>query len=178
MTALATQDVLNEIAANAAELDRNPAFPHAAFAALKEAGALTPPPDRAEEWARVRAVSKADGSVGRIFEGHLNAYERLTLEGIDPEDHLLGVWGADPAPDEGEPARIEDDALHGSKVFCSGAGGLDRALVIAKGTLVYVDLHEQRRPSTRAGTGPAGCGRASRTWCTSTARRSSRRCSR
>ena len=27
-------------------------------------------------------------------------------------------------------------------MFCSGAGGLDRALVIAKGTLVYVDLHE------------------------------------
>jgi alkylation response protein AidB-like acyl-CoA dehydrogenase len=142
VTALATQDVLNEIAANAAELDRNPAFPHAAFAALKEAGALTPPPERADEWQRVRAVSTADGSVGRIFEGHLNAYERLTLDDIDPGDHLLGVWGADPTPDEGEPARIEHGALHGSKVFCSGAGGLDRALVIAKGTLVYVDLHE------------------------------------
>ena len=87
-------------------------------------------------------MSKADGSVGRIFEGHLNAYERLALEDIDPEDHLLGVWGADPTPDEGEPARIENGELHGSKVFCSGAGGLDRALVIAKGTLVYVDLHE------------------------------------
>lgn len=43
-------------------------------------------------------VSKADGSVGRILEGHFNAYERLQLEGIDPHDHLLGVWGADPAP--------------------------------------------------------------------------------
>ena len=73
VTALATQDALNEIAANAAELDRHPAFPHAAFRALKDAGALTPPPTRAEEWARVREVSKADGSVGRIFEGHLNA---------------------------------------------------------------------------------------------------------
>jgi hypothetical protein len=142
VTALATQDVLNEIAANAAELDRNPAFPQAAFRALREAGALTPPPDRADEWARVREVSKADGSVGRIFEGHLNAYERLTLEDIDPEEHLLGVWGADPTPDEGEAARIEGEALHGSKVFCSGAGGLDRALVMVKGTLVYVDLHD------------------------------------
>ena len=44
MTVLATEDVLLTIAANAAELDRNAAFPHAAFAALKEAGALTPPP--------------------------------------------------------------------------------------------------------------------------------------
>ena len=140
MTALAVRDVLDEIAANAAELDARPAFPHAAFAALREAGALIPPPTREEEWQLVRAVSQADGSVGRIFEGHYNAYERLTLEGIDPEEHLLGVWGADPTPNEGEKARIEGDALHGAKVFCSGAGGLDRALVIAQGTLVYVDL--------------------------------------
>jgi hypothetical protein len=140
VTAIAARDVLDTIAGNAAELDAHPAFPHAAFAALREARMLTPPPDRAEEWARVRAVSKADGSVGRIFEGHLNAYERLALEGIDPEDHLLGVWGADPLAHEGEPARIEGDELHGSKVFCSGAGGLDRALVIADRKLVYVDL--------------------------------------
>ena len=142
MTALAVRDVLDEIAANAALLDAHPAFPHAAFAALGEANALTPPPTRGEEWQLVREVSKADGSVGRIFEGHLNGYERLTLDGIDPEDHLLGVWGADPLPHEGTAAYIEDDALHGEKVFCSGAGGLDRALVIAKGTLVYVDLHD------------------------------------
>ena len=140
MTALAVQDVLHEIAANAAALDTHPAFPHAAFAALKEAGALTPPATHADEWGLVREVAAADGSVGRIFEGHYNAVERLRLDGIDPEDHLLGVWGADPAPHEGEPARIEGDRLHGAKVFCSGAGGLDRALVIARGTLVYVDF--------------------------------------
>jgi len=142
VTIVAVRDVLEEIAANAAALDAQPAFPHAAFAALKEAGVLTPPPTRAEEWALVRKVAKADGSVGRIFEGHLNAYERLSIEGIDPEDHLLGVWGADPAPGEGEPAHSNGDEIHGVKVFCSGAGGLDRALVIARGTLVYVDLHD------------------------------------
>jgi hypothetical protein len=140
VTALAVRDVLSEISANAAVLDAQPAFPHAAFQALKDAGALTPPPTHAEEWGLVRRVAKADGSVGRIFEGHLNAYERLQLEGIDPEDHLLGVWGADPLPSEGRAALVEDDALHGEKVFCSGAGGLDRALVIAQGELVYVDL--------------------------------------
>jgi hypothetical protein len=77
-------------------------------------------------------VAKADGSVGRIFEGHLNAVERLTLDGIDPEDHWVGVWGADPLPDDGEAARIVNTELHGEKVFCSGAGGLHRALVIAR----------------------------------------------
>jgi alkylation response protein AidB-like acyl-CoA dehydrogenase len=141
VTALAVRDVLSEISANAAALDEQPAFPHAAFRALKEAQALTPPPTHEQEWALVRLVAKADGSVGRIFEGHLNAYERLQLDGIDPEDHLLGVWGADPLPHEGTPAYVEDGALHGEKVFCSGAGGLDRALVIARGELVYVDLH-------------------------------------
>ena len=136
----------NEIAANAAELDRNPAFPHAAFAALKEAGALTPPPERADEWQRVRAVSKADGSVGRIFEGHLNALRAARRSRASTPRITCSASGAPiRAPDEGEPARIENGALHGSKVFCSGAGGLDRALVIAKGTLVYVDLHETRR---------------------------------
>jgi alkylation response protein AidB-like acyl-CoA dehydrogenase len=142
VTIVAVRDVLEEIAAHAAVLDAQPAFPHAAFAALKEAGALTPPPTHREEWDLVRQVAKADGSVGRIFEGHLNAYERLTLDGIDPEDHLLGVWGADPAPGEGEPAIVEGDRITGVKTFCSGAGGLDRALVIARGTLVYVDLRE------------------------------------
>ena len=34
MTALAVRDVLDEIAANAAELDERPAFPRAAFTAL------------------------------------------------------------------------------------------------------------------------------------------------
>jgi hypothetical protein len=142
VTALAVRDVLDEIAGNAAQLDSTPAFPHAAFGALKDAGALTPPPTHDEEWGLVRAVAKADGSVGRIFEGHLNGYERLALDGIDPEDHLLGVWGADPLPSEGTPAYVEDDRIHGEKVFCSGAGGLDRALVIARGDLVLVDLHD------------------------------------
>ena len=47
VTAVAVRDVLEEIAANAAALDAQPAFPHAAFEALQEAGALTPPPTRA-----------------------------------------------------------------------------------------------------------------------------------
>jgi alkylation response protein AidB-like acyl-CoA dehydrogenase len=138
VTAVAAHDVIEEIAADAAALDREPAFPHTAFTALRDAGALQPPPTRAEEWAFVRAVSKADGSVGRILEGHYNAYERLTLDGLDPGDRLLGVWGADPV--DGTPSYAQDDRLHGEKVFCSGAGGLDQALVVARGTLVHVDL--------------------------------------
>jgi hypothetical protein len=135
-------DALSEIAANAAALDARPRFPREAFEALQQAGALKVPARRDDEWALVRAVAAADGSVGRLYEGHLNAVERLILDGISPEDHWLGVWGADPIPAEGEPAYVAGDRIFGTKVFCSGAGGLTRALVIARGTLVYVDLGE------------------------------------
>jgi hypothetical protein len=140
VTLIAAAAPLDAIAEAASALDAAPEFPYAAFAGLRRAGRLTPPATREAEWALVRAVARADGSVGRLFEGHLNAYERLGLDGIDPGDALLGVWGAAPGPGEGEPAYLDGGRLYGTKVFCSGAGGLDRALVTAGGELVYVDL--------------------------------------
>ena len=164
-TGIAT-GTLEAIARGAAALDADPAFPEAAFERLAADGALALTagdrhPGRAREWAAVRAVARADGSVGRIFEGHLNGVERIAVAAPEPlrsaelaavrEGRLrLGVWGADPAAGEGEPARLADTpaglALTGEKVFCSGAGGLQRALVLARGeepgppSLVYVDL--------------------------------------
>jgi alkylation response protein AidB-like acyl-CoA dehydrogenase len=155
---------LSWIAANADDLDRHPRFPTEAFRRLGAAGALTARADARssflDELRLVRAVSRADGSVGRIFDGHLSAVERLLLSApwvLDPADRsaiaagrvLLGVWGADPDRDEGEPAALHDGPdgmqLDGVKTFCSGAGGVDRALVIARDAtdgrrLAYVDL--------------------------------------
>ena len=62
-------------------------------------------------------MAAADGSVGRIFDGHVNAVERIAVHAATPlcEELLLavvrdglrlGVWGADPAPGEGEPATL------------------------------------------------------------------------
>lgn len=134
-------DHLARIAAGAAERDRGDgAFPADAVAILRDAGMLEPITSLADQIDAVRAVSRADGSVGRIFDGHVNAQERL---GTTAFDGLLGVWGADPAPGEGEPARVDGDAMHGVKTFCSGAGGLDRALVLVRGDLVHVDLSER-----------------------------------
>ena len=48
------------------------------------AGPRSPGPTRppaARELALVRAVAAADGSVGRIYDGHLNAIERLAVQG-------------------------------------------------------------------------------------------------
>ena len=161
---------LSAIASGATALDRAPGFPGEAMHALTAAGvtALTVPDESGlsrtavgVEWATLRAVARADGSVARILDGHLNAVERIALLAPEPlrsehlravraGDRLLGVWGADPAPGEGEPARLDPGArsISGVKVFCSGAGGLDAALVLVRGPdpgpplLAYVDLTE------------------------------------
>lgn len=110
------EDALALVAAGAARRDRAPTFPSDALAALVAARATVPPETIAAEWALVRRVAAADGSVGRIFDGHLNAVERIRVaapgylraeldRAIADDGALLGVWGADPAPQEGEPAR-------------------------------------------------------------------------
>jgi hypothetical protein len=142
---------LAETARGAGALDRDPRFPSEALAALGEAGALTATVGAARaaapvlpEWELVRRVAAADASVGRILDGHLNAVERLEVAaepGLRDDElaklgggRLLGVWGADPLPGEGPPARIVEagaaTVLSGAKTFCSGAGGVDAALVM------------------------------------------------
>ncbi len=143
---------LEAIAAAAPDLDREPRFPREAFDALAAAGALTATIGAARdgasvapEWALLRRVAAADAAVARILDGHLNAVERLEVA-ADPElrdrelaavedgGRLLGVWGADPRRGEGDPARLHrTDAglvLRGVKTFCSGAGGVDAAMVM------------------------------------------------
>ncbi|HEY1852961.1 MAG TPA: acyl-CoA dehydrogenase family protein [Solirubrobacterales bacterium] len=144
---------LAAIATAALELDREPRFPAEAFRELGAAGALEATIGTARgggsvaaEWALVRRVAAADASVGRILDGHLNAVERLEVAAepalrerelgrLEGGLRLLGVWGADPGPGEGAPARLVESgdglALRGVKTFCSGAGGVDAALVLA-----------------------------------------------
>ena len=104
-------------------------------------------PPAAEELELVRAVARADASVGRIFDGHLNGVERLAVQAppalrdaelaaVRDRRLRVGVWGGDPRPGEGPAATVErrgaTETLSGVKTFCSGAGGLDRALVLAR----------------------------------------------
>jgi hypothetical protein len=157
---------LASVAAGANERDRTPRFPADGFEALAVAGVpqLAGERERCDlttEVALIRAVAAADASCGRILDGHFNGVERLAmnasrdlrereLEAVRAGELLLGVWGADPAPGEGFPARVENDAagnlvMHGVKTFCSGVGGVQRALVIARDSsgarrLAYVDV--------------------------------------
>jgi hypothetical protein len=166
--AAASGDALTQVAARAAARDRDPRapFPSAAIAALEAEGRLGRLGPYADQLALVRDVARADAGVSRIVDGHLNALERLTVQ-AEPElrdaelaatagsRRRLGVWGADPRPGEGEPARIEDGRLFGVKTFCSGAGGVDRALVLTGGRLAYVDVTQNTTVDDRwfAGAG-------------------------
>jgi hypothetical protein len=162
---------LATIAAAAAQRDAEAAFPEDAIGLLEREGALawnatggaTRPP-AAAELSLVRSVARADSSVGRIFDGHLNAVERLIVHGppslvarelaaVRAGRLRAGVWGGDPVPGEGPPAAVLETAgvLRGVKTFCSGAGGLHRALVLActnaggPPLAVWIDLTDTRR---------------------------------
>jgi alkylation response protein AidB-like acyl-CoA dehydrogenase len=168
-------NALARIAAGAADRDAQleAPFPEDAFEALEAAGALafnaragSARPPAALELDLVRRVASADGSVGRIFDGHLNAVERIAAQAPAPlRDRELtavlagelraGVWGGDPVPGEGPPATVVDagggEVLRGVKTFCSGAGGLHRALVLGRDQdggppiSVWIDLTDERR---------------------------------
>ena len=169
------EQALELIATEAGKLDAepHPAFPEAAIARLERAGALAfnaglgpQRPPAADELGLVRRVAAADGSVGRIFDGHLNAVERIAVQGppglrerelaaVASGELRAGVWGGDPVPEEGAPAMVLERGgarvLRGVKTFCSGAGGLHRALVLARAEhggpplLVWIDMTDHAR---------------------------------
>ena len=162
---LSLADALERVAARAGALDRSPRFPEQNFRDLQAAGVLClerygVSAPLGEQLAVVRAVACADGSTARILDGHLNGVERILALGSEQlgDDELadvaagalwVGVWGADPVLGEGDPAWLAHDdsgalVLRGTKVFCSGAGGVHRALVVARDSdgerrLAYVD---------------------------------------
>ena len=151
------QTVLAKIHAGASERDTDPKFPEEPFRELAKLGVTAIPAPSAdgkdrrgsftEEWRILREISEADSSVGRILDGHLNAVERLAvlapeplrsaeLDAISAGELLVGVWGADPIPGEGTPARLIRSGgevfVEGVKTYCSGSTGLDRALVAVR----------------------------------------------
>ncbi len=159
---------LEQIAVCAADLDAHPRFPTENIESLKAAGITQLAADRdratlASEIALVRSVASVDASSARILDGHFNGVERVALSApgelrerelreVAQGNLLLGVWGADPVGGEGIPARIERAAdgtllLQGAKTFCSGAGGVQRALVVANDwdgarRVAYVDARQ------------------------------------
>jgi alkylation response protein AidB-like acyl-CoA dehydrogenase len=130
----------NLAGARAAERDHDGCFPDEAFTGLRRLGLLGNPPLRADEASQLfralAAVGRGDLSVGRIFEGHINALllirlfateeQRRHYQTVASGGSLFGVWNTD-LP--GDPLLLEDGQLRGKKNFASGVDGLSHAIV-------------------------------------------------
>jgi len=84
----------------------------------------------------LRLVGRASLSLGRLYEGHVNAVRLILRHGTAnqrqaassdaQEGRLFGVWNTE-SPTVS--LRIENGMLRGGKILCSGAGLVERALV-------------------------------------------------
>lgn len=91
----------------------------------------------------LRILGRADLSLGRLYEGHVNALALFEWYGSPAQitrlkrdlEHgaFYGVWATEPAP--GVTISIDEQGggvLEGRKSFASGAGGLASALITAQ----------------------------------------------
>ena len=164
------------IARHAAARDADGAHPRQAIAELDALGLLADPPVRAGAMrsllALLAAAGRGDLSVGRIFEGHVNACwlieeygtaaQRKHYREIAGEAGLFGVWNTD-APDD--PLRLVGGKLVGRKNFATGVEGMSHAVVTitedgARRMIVVPTGRPAGRPLLVAAARHAGVGAA------------------
>ena len=105
------------------------------------------------------ALGRASLPLGRLYEGHVNAAQLIALYGSGRLKEecvarvrggaVLGVWGADGEMPVVASRRGNGFALSGRKIFCSGLGLVDLALISARHDghtfLVALDATDSRR---------------------------------
>ena len=94
---------------------------------------------------RLMEVGREDLSLAKLAEAHWDAISILREAGREPEPGCIyGVWASDfPGTDLRLDIAHGSYTLTGDKMFCSGAGLIDRALVTVSmpaGVLVDIDL--------------------------------------
>ncbi len=151
------------IADRALSLDRHGAFPRDDIALLGDIGVLAAfgaeGASADELFEALRIVGRANLSLGRIFEGHVNgarlvawygsAEQRRGLARDLAEGKVYGVWNSEPAP--GVAISSDDQpVLVGKKHYATGAGSIDRAIVTARTVggerwMLIADARDPRR---------------------------------
>lgn len=110
--------------------------------------------DTVGRWRALAAWGRADLVLARLAEGHTDALAILAEAGCTPvPGALYGVWAARSG---GTGAELRDGAVHGTVRFCSGAHRLDRALVVADGQVVDVDVRDPHVTPVEGTWNPAG----------------------
>lgn len=105
---------------------------------LGDSGLLPGEGETAELWETLATLAAHDLGVARAVEPHLDAIAILEQAGQRPPRG--SSWGVFAAEGGDDPLVFADGVLRGTKVWCSLAGSLDRALVTAGGQLFSVDL--------------------------------------
>lgn len=134
----------------AADTSEDGGFPHREFAAIRQAGLLAitlpgAPLDQSRSSTSrllqlLQLLGYANLSVGRIYEGHLNALLLIYLFGTPAQQsrfyadarsgHLFGVWNTQ--MDDGIHLHPDDEGgfvIEGSKSFCSGSIQVTRPII-------------------------------------------------
>ena len=139
------QALTNGLKALTTPYERETDFPHEGFKLLSASPLGANPPLNPHEilglLRLLAAVGRGDLSVGRIYEGHVNALLLIRTFGTAAqfdgvrnatrENRWLGVWNTD-AP--GRPLTENNDGtLTGAKNFASGIDGLSQAIVTVPG---------------------------------------------
>jgi hypothetical protein len=86
---------------------------------------------------RLCELARGDLPLARLAEAHTDALAILAEAQIIPLPGLYGVWAAETAGDE---LRLQAGSITGRKMFCTGAGLIDHALITVESYLVDVDL--------------------------------------
>lgn len=147
--------VAEQCAALAADTDARGTFPSAAFNLIARAGLLAAPVSRQlggiglEGTSQsllpllllLKEIGRGDLSVGRLYEGHVNALQLIQTFGRSEQvagwtadavkhDMLFAVWNTE--ADDGVKIVPRGDGryrLEGSKTFASGAGHIQRPII-------------------------------------------------
>lgn len=150
------QAILKPLAELGARYDAAPVFPVESVKILRDAGLLhsfAPPECGGDIFADcqhqnacmmsvLRIIGRADLSVGRLYEGHVNALllfdwfgsptQRARLRQELDAGALYGVWATEPPPGVQIASTGQGSVLDGAKSFATGAGGLTYAIITAQ----------------------------------------------
>lgn len=131
----------------AAECDASGCFPAEDIEDLRRAGLLQVFSRPLETDARplavtLRGIGRASLSVGRIYEGHVNAAKLIAWYGTSAQKvrlaadlaagHLLAVWATEAPPGVTISSSERGSRLIGAKIFATGAGYVDSALITVR----------------------------------------------
>lgn len=154
----AAEQVAAAAAGRAAALDHDGAWPGEDIAALAASGLLAAPVPRghggsglgsdalgSEELLEVlRLVGRGNLSLGRLYEGHVNAWRLIARLGEPAlvrrladdarRGHLFAVWNTEAPPGMRLQPVADGWRLEGGKILASGAGFVTRPLVTARET--------------------------------------------